>query len=208
MEIRLKKKSTPYGAKVPENKLSEKASIEPAPLPEKVVIPLQQNIGAPCQALVKKGDKVLTGQKIGDSEKFVSAPVHATVSGEVTGTTVVVNPPTGALVEALIITSDGEDKWTELAPAKKPEALSVKELLEKIREAAGPDIILWGGLPGVYFSHLYPEEILRQMALDVIEHHLQEHKFIMGVSDQVPPDGEIKRAKMITDLVEAYAGYG
>ena len=50
-----------------------------------------------AKALVKKGDKVLTGQKIGDSEKFVSAPVHATTSGEISGTTVIVNPPTGAL---------------------------------------------------------------------------------------------------------------
>ncbi len=135
MVIRLKKKSTPYGVKVPESKLSEKIPIEPAPLPEKAVIPLQQNIGAPCQALVKRGDKVLTGQKIGDSEKFVSAPVHATVSGEVTGTTMVVNPPTGALVESLVITSDGEDKWVELSPPKNPEKLSAKEILDGIREA-------------------------------------------------------------------------
>ena len=135
MGIRLKKKGTPYGVRVPESKLSEKMPIEPAPLPERLVIPLQQNIGAPCQALVKKGDKVLTGQKIGDSEKFVSAPIHATVSGEVSGTTMVVNPPTGALVEALVITSDGEDKWTKLTPPKNPEKLSVKETLERIREA-------------------------------------------------------------------------
>jgi len=133
--IRLKKKSTPYGVKVPESKLSEKTPIEPAPLPEKAVIPLQQNIGAPCQSLVKRGDRVLTGQKIGDSEKFVSAPIHATLSGEVTGTKMVVNPPTGALIEALIITSDGEDKWIELNPPKNPEELSVKEILERIREA-------------------------------------------------------------------------
>ena len=135
MEIRLKKKSTPYGVRVRESKLSEKIPIEPAPLPEKAVIPLQQNIGAPCQALVRRGDKVLTGQKIGDSEKFVSAPVHATVSGEVTGTSMIINPPTGALVEALVITSDGEDKWVELTPTEDIEALSVKEILAKIREA-------------------------------------------------------------------------
>jgi len=133
--IRLKKKGTPYGVKVPERKLSEKTPVEPMPLPEKVVIPLQQNIGAPCQALVKKGDKVLTGQKIGDSEKFVSAPVHATVSGEVSGTTMVVNPPTGQLVDALVITSDGEDRWVELDVPKDPESLSVKEILDKIRGA-------------------------------------------------------------------------
>jgi electron transport complex protein RnfC len=135
LAIRLKKKGTPYGVRVPESKLSEKMPIEPAPLPERVVIPLQQNIGAPCQALVKKGDKVLTGQKIGDSEKFVSAPVHATVSGEVSGATMVVNPPTGALVNALVITADGEDKWAKLTPPKDPDQLSVKETLERIREA-------------------------------------------------------------------------
>ena len=135
MRIRLKKKSTPYGVKVPESKLSEKKPIEPAPLPEKAVVPLQQNIGAPCQSLVKRGDKVLAGQKIGNSEKFVSAPIHATLSGEVTGTMMVVNPPTGALIEALVITSDGEDKWIELNPQKNPEELSVKEILERIREA-------------------------------------------------------------------------
>ena len=77
----------------------------------------------------------------------------------------------------------------------------------KLREASGPDIILWGGLPGVYFSHLYPDGLLRQMALDVIKYHLREHKFIMGVSDQVPPDGDIKRVKAITNLVETYARY-
>ncbi len=80
--------------------------------------------------------------------------------------------------------------------------------VEELREAAGPDIILWGGLPGVYFSHLYPEKLLRQMALDVIKHHLDEHKFIMGVSDQVPPDGDIKRVRMITGIVGEHAKFG
>ncbi|MBT9165962.1 MAG: Electron transport complex subunit RnfC [Chloroflexi bacterium] len=100
--------------KVPENKLTAKSPIEPLPLPEKVIIPLHQNIGAPCNAVVKRGEKVLTGQKIGDSEKFVNAPVHATISGEITATTTVINPPTGKPVTALVITSDGADRWVEL----------------------------------------------------------------------------------------------
>jgi len=78
---------------------------------------------------------VLTGQKIGDSEKFVSAPVHATISGEISGTSMVINPPTGQLVEALIVTSDGTDEWVKLEAPKDPEALSVKEILDRIREA-------------------------------------------------------------------------
>jgi electron transport complex protein RnfC len=135
LAIRLKKRSASYGVKVPERKLSEKIPVEPAPLPEKVVLPLQQNIGSPAQALVKRGDKVLTGQKIADSEKYVSAPIHATVSGEVTGTTMVVNPPTGQLVEALIITSDGKDEWVELKSSKDLSTLSVKHILDNIRDA-------------------------------------------------------------------------
>jgi len=133
--IRLKKKGSPYGVKVPENKLTAEKPIEQPPLPEKVIIPLHQNIGAPCEAVVKRGDKVLTGQKIGDSEKYVNAPVHATVSGEITGTATVVNPPTSQLIPALVITSDGKDEWVELEPPQEPERLSVKEILDRIRAA-------------------------------------------------------------------------
>jgi len=133
--IRLKKKGTPYGVKVPESKLTAENQIERAPLPEKAIIPLHQNIGAPCEAVVNKGDKVLTGQKIGDSDKYVNAPVHATISGEISGTTMVVNPPTAQLVEALVVTSDGADEWVKLEPPQNPEALSVKEILDRVRGA-------------------------------------------------------------------------
>ncbi|MFO8143644.1 MAG: electron transport complex subunit RsxC [Dehalococcoidales bacterium] len=135
MNIRLKKRGAAYGVKVPECKYSERSPIEPAPQPEKAVLPLQQNIGAPASALVKRGDKVLTGQKVAESDKFVSAPVHATVSGEIAGTTRVINPPTGQLVEALVINADGEDNWIELEKPSDPGSLPAKELLERIREA-------------------------------------------------------------------------
>ncbi|GAI73887.1 unnamed protein product, partial [marine sediment metagenome] len=135
VSIRLRSKGTSYGVKVPESKLTDGSQIESIPLPEKVIIPLHQNIGAPCEPIVKRGDKVLTGQKIGDSERFVNAPVHATVSGEISATTTVINPPTGQTVSALVITTDGEDNWVELEPPEKPETLPVKEILGKIREA-------------------------------------------------------------------------
>jgi len=135
MDVRLKKKGTSSGVSVPENKLAAGKPIEQAPLPEKVIIPLHQNIGAPCEAVVKRGDKVLTGQKIGDSDKFVNAPVHATISGEITGTTMIINPPTSQLIPALVITSDGKDEWVELDPPEDPDELSVKELLDRIRAA-------------------------------------------------------------------------
>jgi electron transport complex protein RnfC len=133
--IRLKKKGSSSGVKVSHDKLTAGSPIEPLPLPDKVIIPLLQHIGAPCVALVRRGDKVLTGQKIGDAESFVRAPVHATISGEISGTTRVVNPWTGQPVEALIITSDGEDNWVETGPLKSLESLSVEEILEKVGEA-------------------------------------------------------------------------
>ena len=135
MSIRLKSKSTSYGVKVPESKLTAGSPIEPAPLPERVIIPLHQNIGAPCEAVAKRGDKVLTGQKIGDSERFVNAPIHATISGEITGTTMVINPPTAQLVTALVITSDGKDEWVEPEAPGELETLSTKEILDRIRAA-------------------------------------------------------------------------
>ncbi len=53
------------------------------PEPDIVVIPMAQHIGAPCEPCVAVGDKVKIGQKIGDSEAFMSAPVHASISGVV-----------------------------------------------------------------------------------------------------------------------------
>ena len=52
------------------------------PEPDTVVIPMSQHIGAPCKPLVKKGDLVTVGQKIGDNQGLC-VPVHASVSGKV-----------------------------------------------------------------------------------------------------------------------------
>ncbi|MBS1474288.1 MAG: electron transport complex subunit RsxC, partial [Massilimaliae sp.] len=48
-----------------------------------VIIPMQQHMGAPCKPTVKAGDLVKLGDKIGDTEEFFSAPIHASCSGKV-----------------------------------------------------------------------------------------------------------------------------
>jgi electron transport complex protein RnfC len=133
--IRLKKKSSRHSVRLPENKVTAESPIEPMPLPYAVILPLQQNLGAPSKALVKRGEKVLTGQKIGDTEAFVSAPVHASLSGEVTEISTVINPSTGQPIEAIVISSDGADRWVELHPASNPESLSKEEILKRVHEA-------------------------------------------------------------------------
>lgn len=109
-------------------------AIRELPAPQRVVIPLSQHIGAPASALVKKGDTVLMGQKIGEASSFVSAPVHASVSGKVVGIENV-EVASGAVVPAVVIENDYQDTWAELHPADHPETLTAAELQEIVREA-------------------------------------------------------------------------
>ena len=53
------------------------------PLPARVKISMSQHMGAPCEPTVAKGDRVLVGQVIGESNAFMSCPVHSSVSGTV-----------------------------------------------------------------------------------------------------------------------------
>ena len=80
--------------------LTASLAVTTPPVPQKVVIPLQQHIGAPCEPLVEVGDLVKTGQKIGQSESFVSAPVHASISGQVTAIGLY-NHPLGRKITAI-----------------------------------------------------------------------------------------------------------
>jgi len=67
-----------------ENKnLTEDSKIYPGPTVKEVAVMLSQHIGAACQPLVRKGNMVQAGQKIGDSDAFVSAPVHSPINGKV-----------------------------------------------------------------------------------------------------------------------------
>lgn len=67
----------------PKKEKTKNIPVRPLSAPEDIYIPLRQHIGAECEPLVKAGDKVLMGQKIGESKSFISAPVHSSVSGEV-----------------------------------------------------------------------------------------------------------------------------
>lgn len=85
------------------------------PQPETVVIPLSQHIGAPCQPLVKVGDRVKEGQKIGDCESGLFAPIHASISGVVKA----VEPRwnvSGVKVLSVVIENDGSDEKIEMEP--------------------------------------------------------------------------------------------
>ena len=107
----------------------------PPPAGSEIIFPLVMHLGAPCKPLVEKGQKVLVGEKIADSDAFVCAPIHSSVSGVVKDIrphlTVV-----GTIVESIIVENDGELKEHE--SIKKRESyddLSGEEIVKIIREA-------------------------------------------------------------------------
>jgi len=120
---------------LPENKHHTEKPIESLPLPQKVIIPLQQHIGSHCAATVKKGDHVLTCQIIGNSDDFVSATVHATISGEISAIITTVSPAMGHLITAIVIESDGKDEWVKVDVPTDPKETPVEEILEMLRDA-------------------------------------------------------------------------
>ncbi len=76
--------SFPGGVHPPEEKdLTSDSEIQPGPNVKAVAVMLSQHIGAVCRPLVRKGYMVLAGQKIGDSDAYVSAPVHSPIHGKV-----------------------------------------------------------------------------------------------------------------------------
>ncbi len=120
-----------------ENKLSAGKAIESLPLPKTVFIPVSQHIGAPAQALVKKGDAVKVGQLIAQASGFVSANIHSSVSGTVKK--IDLGPDaSGYQKQGIYIDVEG-DEWMEhidrSATLASDCTLDPKEILTKIQEA-------------------------------------------------------------------------
>ncbi len=118
------------GVKVDHRKVTAESETVRMPNPDRVVLPMQQHIGAPCVPTVKKGDHVDVGQVIGDSDKYVSAPIHASVSGTVTAVADT-KLPNGRIAPAVTIESDGQmTPWEGLEP---PQVTNKAELIAAIR---------------------------------------------------------------------------
>ena len=114
---------------------TESKPIERMPLPSRVVIPLQQHTGAMCGPVVKVGDEVKEGQRIGEAGGFVSSPVHASISGVVSAIDSFPHPVIPTPVRSIVIESKSPpapEAWDKTADWS---ALSGSDLLAKIRDA-------------------------------------------------------------------------
>jgi len=155
--------------------------------PAVVVIPMSQHIGAPCKPCVSVGDRVLLGQLIGEPGGFVSAPIHASVSGKV----IAVEPRphvNGTNVLSVVIENDGKD---ELDPSVQPkgtlDSLSPDEIKKIILEAG---IVGMGGaaFPTHVKYAVKPDQKVDYLILNGAEcepYLTSDHRMMLEHSDRI-----------------------
>ena len=179
------------GIHPPENKLSAGKKITAIAAPKQVIIPLSQHIGAPAQALVKKGDVVKVGTLLAKAGGFVSANIHSSVSGKVNKIDNALDT-SGYRRPAIYIDVEG-DEWEESIDRSetlvKECNLSSKEIIDKIAEAG---IVGMGGATFPTQVKLMPPpgnkaEILIINAVEcepylTADHELMMEKILVGVT--------------------------
>jgi len=120
-----------------ENKhLSTTRPIETSTLPERLVLPLQQHIGAPAEACVSVGERVLKGQPIAKVTGAFGVPVHAPTSGTIEAISMQPVPhPSGMSDWCISLVPDGQEEWAERVPMTDYRSLNRETVLQRIRES-------------------------------------------------------------------------
>lgn len=185
------------GAFLPHYKeFSENKSITAIPLPKEVVIPLHQHTGAPCRAVVKPGDEVKAGQRIGEADAFVTAFIHASVDGKVKA----VEPRpyfTGTNVESVVIEVDakqGEPAWQERDVSK----LGVDQIKDAIKNAG---IVGMGGAAFPTHVKLSPPTSIDAFIINACECEpflTCDHRMMVEMTDKL-----IAGARLIQKVISA-----
>ncbi len=125
------------GIHPPENKLSAGKPIRSLPVPAQVVVPMGQNLGAPSKPLVKRGDKVKTGQLIAEAGGFISSNVHSPVSGTIFKINNIMDA-SGYRRPAFVIKVEG-DEWMEDIDRSetlvKEIKLTPQEIIARVKDA-------------------------------------------------------------------------
>ncbi len=127
------------GVHPPEGKhLTEDRAIEPGPSAKELAILLSQHIGAPAQPLVKKAEAVQAGQKIGECQAFIGAPVHAPVAGKVKDIALQPHPVLGRS-PAVILETQSDTPPTPPSFVRPqgfdPAAYTPEQICQAVREA-------------------------------------------------------------------------
>ena len=117
-------------------RLSADKAIELMPIPEVLRIPLQQHIGAPAEPIVRRGERVLKGQLLANSQSNISAAVHAPTSGQIMAIGNYMAPhPSGLPIRTISLKSDGKDRWIPLPAPVDPFTLTPDDIVQRVADA-------------------------------------------------------------------------
>ena len=130
--LKVESRRTLDGLYIQHNKRNKEDATLSMPIPAQVRIPMLQHMGKACNSLVKKGDQVKVGQKIGDSDAYMSVPIHASVSGTVAA---IENYTVfgGQITQSVVIEADGEQTLDH--PDAPVDAPNRKAFIAAIRES-------------------------------------------------------------------------
>ena len=155
------------------------------PVPETVVIPLSMHLGAPANAIVRVGDYVKMGQKIGEAAGFISAPVHSSVSGTVIA---IEDRPhaTRGTCPSIVIANDGKDLLDEsIQPNKALEELTPAEIIEIVKNAG---IVGMGGAGFPTYVKLNPGKPIDAVLVNACECEpmlTADHRVLLEYADDI-----------------------
>ncbi|KAA6232406.1 electron transport complex subunit RsxC [Chlorobium phaeovibrioides] len=191
------------GIHPPESKLTASKAIEKMPVPSEIVVSMSQHLGKPAKPLVKVGEEVKKGQRIGEADGFISAHVHAGTSGKVKSVKSVPHPG-GNYSLSVTITTDGEDAWAEglnTAPIDW-KALSKESIIERIKDAG---IVGMGGagFPSSVKLSPPPDKTIDTIILNGAECEpflTADHRVMVESAEEV-----IKGLEIITSLFQGKA---
>lgn len=177
------------GVHPPENKLSAGNAIEVLPPPKSVFIPVAQHIGAPATPVVKRGDEVKTGQLIAKSSSFVSANIHASVSGKVKRVDFAADS-SGYPKQGIFIDVDGDEWIDEIDRSEelvKDFDLDGQSIIDKIREAG---IVGLGGATFPTHVKLVPPkgmkaEVLLINGVECEPYLTSDHRLMLEKADEI-----------------------
>ena len=186
---------------VPHHKNTAGRETEVMPIPDVVKICMSQSIGAPCKPLVEKGDYVKVGQRIGDTDAFVSAPVHSSVSGTVTDI-VQVRGSMGGFETLIVIETDKKQEVSE--EVKVPSVDSFEDFVKAVRDCG---LVGLGGASFPTHIKLNPKNLEEVDTL--IVNAAECEPFITGDNREMVEDGQdvLDGMKLIMKYLDLKVGY-
>ena len=186
---------------VPHHKNTAGRETEVMPIPDVVKICMSQSIGAPCKPLVEKGDYVKVGQRIGDTDAFVSAPVHSSVSGPVTDI-VQVRGSMGGFETLIVIETDKKQEVSE--EVKVPSVDSFEDFVKAVRDCG---LVGLGGASFPTHIKLNPKNLEEVDTL--IVNAAECEPFITGDNREMVEDGQdvLDGMKLIMKYLDLKVGY-